>query len=93
MANLSENQEKVLLRLFNGDIARPTIEGYFWNADQEKVDGRTVNSLIERRLVSVATGAALGMVSQGLSLTKIGADIARELDEAAYQNLRRHRGW
>lgn len=95
MKPLSENQKEMLLRFFKGDIPEGTIEGYFWeSAPEERVDGRTMKSLINRDLIS-----ARGYVSSGgfwsryCSLTEQGKAIAEKFDEAAYQERRARRGW
>lgn len=93
--DLSENQQDMLLRLFQGDYPSPTIEGYFWADDpMKKVDGRTLSSLIKRALVSARNRVGFyGSLSQDFRLTERGEKIAEELDEAAYQKRQARRGW
>jgi len=95
MANdLSENQQKMLLRLFEGDYPRACIDGNFWaDGPGERVDGRTMQSLVARGLVSVTMGMSSGLASQGVWLTEQGKEIAKELGEAAYQKRQARRGW
>ena len=91
---LSESQQEMLLRLFEGDYPRACIDGNFWADDPgERVDGRTMQSLVARGLVYITTGVSSGMTSQGVWLTEQGKEIAKELDEAAYQKRQARRGW
>jgi len=94
MKPLSANQEAMLLRLFQGDEPSTTVDGLYWlEAPEERVDSRTLQSLISRHLVSVATGVGSGMMRQGFRLTECGTKIAEQLDDAAYQKLQAQRGW
>jgi len=93
--NLSENQKKMLLRFYSGDEPSITIEGLFWlETPDEKINKRTLSSLIKRGLISVTgTGVKTGLLVQWFALTDHGQEIAEEIDEAAYQKRHARRGW
>lgn len=94
MKSLSENQKKMLLRIFNGDEIRTCIDGLFWLHDPEKrVDGRTMKSLVNRGLASFTMTARSGLTAYGIWLTEQGKQIAEELEEIAYQERRTRRRW
>ena len=91
--DLSENQQEMLLRFFQGDWPTPTVEGYYWACEPVRVDGRTLGSLIKRGLISTGLSTSSGLISQNFILTEHGEEIAKELDEAAYQKRQARRGW
>ena len=88
--DLSENQQRMLLRFFTGDIPEAFVDGYYWESDPtEKVDGRTLVSLVNHGLIS-ARGrlGAGGLWSRYFSITERGGGVANELDEAARERKR-----
>ena len=79
MKPLNKKQRKCLLRLLF-DSAILTVDGYYWDAENEKVDLRTMRALVNRGLAypalkGIPGGAAIG----AFYLTDAGQELAEEL--------------
>jgi hypothetical protein len=74
MKKLSDKQEDMLYKLWDGDVPINTFDGYFWEYEPcVRFDRRTANSLLRRNLIYFnSVGVGVGMMQLDLHLTNEG---------------------
>ena len=80
---LNERQKEYLLRLLF-DSAVLTVDGYYWDCENEKVDLRTIGALARRGLAQYHLKGIPGGITIGaFYLTEDGSKLAEELRREA----------
>jgi len=80
MAKPLNQRQKRYLVLLLCDSARLTSDGYWWDAEHEKVDLRTIGALVRRGLAYHTLVGVPGMSPiYGFYLTDEGAELAEQI--------------